>query len=207
MEVIGSPIWRRTIRAQTKKRKEKEAPLKSLQTSVSVNYMLPESSMARKNNKFPWGPTNSYKCQRGFSNVLWKERLLLDGASQHSKSHCLQFNILICSKATRQSIFVAVYHNFLGPGMSANYKCSLFFLFYDTTEMLNFSARGWLFRLAFNVTKWVVGHTADKPQVEDGEGRSWGSVTFTLSLNSVKRQAPNLGNHCAISQTQIECDS
>lgn len=135
----------------------------------------------------------------GRSSSFWTE------PSQHSKSLCLQFNILICSKATQQSIFVAVFHNFLGPGMSANYKCSPFF--YATTEIINFSAWVRLFRLAFNVAKWVVGHKADKPQVEDREGRSWGSFTFTLSLNSITRQAPNLGNHCAISQTQIECDS
>lgn len=138
-------------RQTEKEKKEKEAPLKSLQTSVSLNYMLLESSMARKNNKFPWGPTNSYKCQRGFSNVLWKEQLLLDGASQHNKSHCQQFNILICSKATRQSIFVAVFHNL--EDLECLQITSAVFFFYDTTEMINFSARVRLFRLAFNVAK------------------------------------------------------
>ena len=58
-----------------------------------------------------------------------------------------------------------------------------------------------------NAVKGIVGQTIDKAASGKQSGCSWGSFTFTSSVNSVTRQGPNLGNHCAISQTQIGCDS
>lgn len=65
----------------SKDKQKREETLKSLQTSVSLNYMLPESRVELENNKLPRGPTNSHKCQKGFSNALCKRLFLLDRTS------------------------------------------------------------------------------------------------------------------------------
>lgn len=39
----------------------------------------------KENNKFPGRFTNSYKCQRGLSNVSWSRLILLDRLWRHNK--------------------------------------------------------------------------------------------------------------------------
>lgn len=75
---------------------------------MSLNYTFPESSVAQENNKLPRGPTNSYKCQRDFSNVLCKQQFLLDGASQRSKLYYLTQSFVPnqCSNSSSWSYFM-----------------------------------------------------------------------------------------------------
>lgn len=75
---------------------------------------------------------------------------------------------------------------------------------YETTEVINcFYEGGWT--VLVNAVKGIVGQTIDKAASGEQSGCSWGSFTFTSSV--YYRAGPNLGNHGAISQTQIECDS
>lgn len=59
--------------------------LESLQTSVSLNYMLPESRVELENNKLPRGPTNSHKCQKGLVMRSANSCFFWTG-SQHNKT-------------------------------------------------------------------------------------------------------------------------
>lgn len=59
-----------------------------------------------------------------------------------------------------------------------------------------------------NAVKGIVGQTIDKPQVSgEAEWLLMGIIHLHVVSELHYKAGPNLGNHCAISQTQIECDS
>lgn len=123
---------------------------------MSLNYMLPQSSVTLENNKNPKGPTNSYKCQIGFSNVLCKQLFLLDRASQHSKPYYLQSNLF----RTNATIHLYYCISWFGGLKRLQIVSAVLLWNYRNDQLFS----GGLF--APNVVKCIVGQTIDKPQVE-----------------------------------------
>lgn len=177
MEIIGWLIQQRAICNDTWGRK---TILKRLQNSMSLNYTFPESSVAQENNKLPRGPTNSYKCQRDFSNVLCKQQFLLDGASQRSKLYYLTQSFVPnqCSNSSSWSYFMIC-----GPEKAEITKAVSLRSSRNDRKML-----AAIFH-SLVTAKGSLGQTDKLKMEEKKSGCSRRSLTFRWSLSSSARQA------------------
>ena len=93
-----------------KKKGEKQPREKKVSSpSMSRNYMLPESSVVLEKQKLPRGPTNSYKCQIGFSDVLCEQLFLLDSLASLNIINHITSQGLSIAEGTTYSFMTATF--------------------------------------------------------------------------------------------------
>lgn len=82
---------------------------KASSPSMSRNYMVPESSVVLEKQKLPRGPTNSYKCHIGFSDVLCKQLFLLDSLASLNIINHITSQGLSIAEGTTYSFMTATF--------------------------------------------------------------------------------------------------
>lgn len=154
MEIIGWPIWQRTICAKTNGKGKKHSKASRPQCLWITCFL--RAVWRSKNNKLPRGPTNSYKCQIGFSNVLCKQLFLLDRGSRHSKPYYLQSNMFKTNATTSLLLYFMIWRT----EKAAKIMSAVLLWNYRNDQLFSGGS------FTPNVVKCIVGQTIDKPQVE-----------------------------------------